>query len=84
MESKYKIRKSITKGDMTKELSVTEVENGFIICIEERGYKGEGEKREWYSTEKKYISKTNPLEPEKKETKEETSTLLDVINALNI
>ena len=82
---KYKVRKTVTKGDITKELVVEEVENGFIICIEESGHKGEGEKKEYYCDEKKYISKTNPLDDkEDKSAKEVSTSIIDVINALNI
>lgn len=84
-KEKYRVRKTITKGDLTKELEVVEVENGFIITIEERGYKGKEPKREWYSNEKKYISKTNPLDDKEDKTASDVKgSILDVINNLDI
>lgn len=89
-EKKYTFSKRIRKGDITKELQVEQVENGFIITISEDGYKtnAKGE-RNYYDTRKKYISEINPLE-DKKEKKEsdteesnEGKTLIDVINSIN-
>ena len=55
-----KWRKSITKDDNTKSVSVEECENGFIIEICNEGKKN----GEWYYDTKKYVSKENPLKDE--------------------
>ena len=55
-----KWRKSITKDDTSKSVSVEECENGFIIEICNEGRKN----GEWHYDSKKYVSKENPLKDE--------------------
>jgi hypothetical protein len=85
-DKKVRISKKISDGENSKELEVTEVENGFIIEITTSGYKGEGEKKEHFYECKKWISETNPLEKLTAEKKEEkkSKSLVDVINEINI
>ena len=85
-KEKYSISKE--ENGKRKEVTVKEIENGYLVCIKESGYKGEGDKKEWYCDEKEYYSKTNPIEEEKKEKEEETesesvlSKLPDFMNSL--
>lgn len=56
--------KKVKKDDVDKEVRVEQVENGYIITIE----KSWRDKKEGYQSEcKKYISKDNPFDNEKKE-----------------
>lgn len=73
MHGEDKERYSISKEEngKRKEVTVKEIENGYLVCVKESGYKGEGDKKEWYCDEKEYFSKTNPLEDDSKEEKEE-------------
>ncbi len=66
MESTMRIRKSITKDDLTKTIEVEQVENGYIITIEKYGR--ESKDSEYISECKRYISETNPLEDAKPQT----------------
>lgn len=52
--------KSIRKDDYTKEISVEEIENGFIISMSEYGTKN----GKYSDDTKKFYSKTNPLSDE--------------------
>jgi len=63
-KSKESYNKSITKDGITKEVSVREVENGFLIRLTKFGeYPNEKTgKKEYNHYEKEYISKTNPFE----------------------
>lgn len=89
-EEKYSITKEIKKDGITKRLTVDQVENGFIICINKYGNKKNDEgKNEYFDITKKYISETNPLEKEKKEETEisnevSSNSVIDAINNLNI
>lgn len=57
-KNKYKHwSKSVEEDGITKKVMVGEIENGFIICLEECGEKN----GEYKFSEKKYFSKTNPL-----------------------
>lgn len=49
--------KSTKANDVTKEIKVEEIENGFLVCTNVYGYK-DGKYEDDY---KKYYSKTNPL-----------------------
>lgn len=81
-EEKYSISKEITKNGITKRLTIDEVENGFIICINKYGCKtNEDGEKEHFDSYKKYISKTNPLE--KKEDVDEENTSSEIMEALN-
>ena len=46
-----------TSSDWTKEIRVEEIENGFLVCLDEYGEKG----GKYTSDYKKYFSKENPL-----------------------
>lgn len=54
--------KTIREGNMTKCIRVEKVENGYIISFNEYGRIND--KAEYTDTNKKWISKTNPLEAE--------------------
>ena len=49
--------KSSSSNDWTKELRVEEIENGFLVCLDEYGEKN----GKYTSNYKKYFSKENPL-----------------------
>jgi hypothetical protein len=68
--------KKVNKDNIDKEVRVEQVENGYIITIE----KSWKDKKEGYQCEtKKYISKDNPFDNEKKEG--ETNTLGDSLES---
>lgn len=75
---------SISKEEngTTKKVTVKEIENGYLVCIRECGYKGEGDKKEWYEEEKEFFSKTNPLMDDSKEEKEEEKETESVLSKL--
>lgn len=86
---KEKERYSVSKEENgnRKEVTVKEIENGYLVCVREEGYKGEGDKKEWYCDTKEFYSKTNPLMEEKEkeeESKSESvlSKLPDFMNSL--
>lgn len=57
--------KTIRKDDITKCIRVEEVMNGYIISYNEYGRKNKSKNKpdgEYYDENKKWISKTNPLE----------------------
>lgn len=49
--------KRIEKNGYTKSIRVEEIENGFLVCMEEYGDKN----GKYFNIEKKYYSKDNPL-----------------------
>ena len=49
--------KRSSNNDWTKELRVEEIENGFLVCLDEYGEKN----GKYTSNYKKYFSKENPL-----------------------
>ena len=53
--------KRVVNGDTTKSLEVKKVANGYIICLNECGTDKDGK---WYSKDKEFIAKENPLEDE--------------------
>lgn len=55
--------KRITKGDVTKEITVEKAENGYIIelCVWGDFPKGDGEGKEYKHKQKKILSDKNPL-----------------------
>lgn len=72
--------KSTEKDGYTKRVKVSEIENGFLVCLEEYGEKD----GKYVDTNKKYYSKTNPLcdmEPEEynpsQEVKQAIKSFLD-------
>lgn len=85
-----KERYSISKEENgnSKKVTVKEIENGYLVCVTEEGYKGEGDKKEWYCETKEFYSKTNPLMEDKKEEEKEDKTesvlskLPDFMNSL--
>jgi hypothetical protein len=85
-KEKYSISKE--ENGNTKKVTVKEIENGYLVCIKECGYKGEGDKKEWYEEEKEFFSKSNPLMEDKKEEEKEEesesilSKLPDFMNSL--
>lgn len=54
-------RKSLEKDGITTSIEVKQVENGYIVTVNEYG---EDKKGKWFNNDKQYISKTNPLEEE--------------------
>lgn len=76
------IRASMGDMDGSEEIKVEQVENGFIVRVCKEGYKGEGDEKEWYYEEKKYISTSNPLEEEK--TISITETIKQALDNLTI
>ena len=73
-KTSYTIRESYDNEE-SKTCRIDEVENGFVICIEHSYYEGEGDKKHYKYDEKKYISKTNPLEEMK--TKQDKKSNID-------
>ena len=49
--------KRIEKNGYTKSIRVEEIQNGFLVCMEEYGEKN----GKYYNEEKKYFAKENPL-----------------------
>jgi hypothetical protein len=84
MYAEDKERYSISKEENgnSKKVTVKEIENGYLVCIREEGYKGEGDKKEWYCEEKEFYSKTNPLIDDSKEEKEEETEKESVLSKL--
>ena len=79
-KNEYKVtRKSITKDGKTKDLSITEVENGFIVCITTSYMEGE----EYKSSTKKWISKTNPMPDKEGKEEQEPQTVAQAIKSIN-
>lgn len=77
----YKVRsKRVTKDDVTKEMTITEVENGYIVCVT-TSYAEDGEYKQ---TIKKWISKEDPM-PDKKDKKEtkEPKSVAEAIKYIN-
>lgn len=62
---------SAKEGDMTKCIRVEKIENGFLVCESNYGYK-DAKKEKYISEEKKYFSATNPLMDDEDESKEKT------------
>jgi hypothetical protein len=56
--------KRITKNKITEEISVTQVENGFLVTHCKYGDKSGS----YFNEEKKYISKENPLDEEQEKS----------------
>lgn len=57
-DKQYKSWAKTSKRDgLTKEIKVEEIENGFLVCLEEWGEKG----GKYFNTCRKYYSKDNPL-----------------------
>jgi hypothetical protein len=52
--------KRVVNGDVTQELEVKQVSNGFIVCIRKYGNKN----GKWTDDTQEYISNKNPLEDE--------------------
>lgn len=50
--------KRTEKNDITKEVRVEEIENGFLVCLETYGHKND----KYFNEHKKYYTKDNPLE----------------------
>lgn len=70
------IRKTVTKDNKTKTVTVEKAENGYIITFDSEYKEGD----EWKYDCKKYISKTNPLDD--KEEKEEMITAKEFLSGL--
>jgi hypothetical protein len=87
---------SVTNGDVTKEVKVEKVANGYIMTICKSGYKKKGDseksEKEWFREETKYVSSEDPRElikgmKEDKKEKEDwavRSVLMDFNNGLDI
>jgi fructosamine-3-kinase len=81
-DGKVYIKKSVTKGDVTKSICVEEVENGYFVKINTYGYKGEGDKKEYFDKTMNFISKDNPFDKEEEMEVEEASEITNMISAL--
>ena len=87
-------RKEIQIGEITKCLSVKEVENGFVIDVSRYGSEGEGEKRKYIDERKTFISTDNPLEDsyelkdnekdKKSDVKSLVKSALDSLGGINV
>ena len=76
----YKVRrKSVTKDGTTKDLTITEVENGFIVCVTTSYMEGE----EYKVTKKKWISKSDPMPEKEKKEEKEPETAAQAIKSIN-
>jgi pyruvoyl-dependent arginine decarboxylase (PvlArgDC) len=73
-------KKSETSDGVTISISVDEVENGYVVEYEKYG--NIGKNKEWDSTRKKYISKTNPLEKEPNTKKDEFDDSIESLKQL--
>ena len=83
--TKEKVTKhSVTVNDITRSVRVREVENGFIVEINEEGYKGTGDKRNWYHANQTFISKTNPIKDTKAPEKSMASFMKDAVENLTL
>lgn len=69
-------RKSIEKDGITKSIEVRKVENGYVISVNEYG---EDNKGKWYSHDKTYVSKTNPLTKEEEGEKEKEPSFKEMM-----
>ena len=80
-EKEYKVRsKRVVKDGVTKEMTITEVENGYIVCVTTTYMDGD----EYKMDKKKWISKEDPM-PDKKEKKEtkEPKSVAEAIKYIN-
>lgn len=81
MESKSKGKKylqwsnTVEEDGFTKKVTVEEIENGYIVCLKEYGFKGE----EYIDTYKKQYSEKNPLEGLKPDTGTSQEEITDTI-----
>jgi hypothetical protein len=81
MESdKKEVISSVTKDGVTKTFRVEEVENGYVVTVNEYGYRGEGDKKEHYDESRKYISTTNPLDDSSTKEEESIDSIRSIIN----
>lgn len=67
--------KSTEKDGYCKKIKVEEIENGYLICLEEYGEK-DGKYTDSY---KKYYSQTNPLDGMTPDTSDDMSELKETI-----
>lgn len=75
-QSKENDRVSISKSDDNgnhKDITVEKIDNGYLVTTYVSGYKGEGDKKEYFSNTNKQFSKTNPLSKKKEEEEEDES-----------
>ena len=70
--------KSVTKDGKTKELKVTQVENGYVVCVTTSYMEDD----EYKSDKKVWISKDDPIPSKDKEDKEPTS-IIEAIKSIN-
>jgi hypothetical protein len=76
----YKVRrKSVTKDGVTKDVSITEVENGFIVCVTTSYMEGE----EYKIEKKKWISKSDPMPDKENKEEKEPQTAAQAIKSIN-
>jgi hypothetical protein len=82
MEDKeYKTeRYSLSKDGKTYEVSCKEITNGFIVCIYESWYEGEGDKKEYKSKSTETYYKENPFGNSM--VKEEKEDTMDIVKGL--
>lgn len=74
--------KSWTVDGITKEIRVTQAENGYVIKLSKYGEfpKSGGEGKEYKHINKEIISKTNPLESKKDPLEEKREALENALN----
>lgn len=85
-EKSKRVKKSLTKDGMTYEITVEEVEGGFIVTKSMWGDRPlakpkDGRTSEYISKEKRYVSTTNPFE-EKEEKDDFNFSLGSALDAI--
>jgi len=80
-ETKEYKRESYTysKDGKSYEVTCKEISNGYVVCIYESWYEGEGDKKEYKSKSTDTYYKENPFD---KESKKEEKTEFDPIKGL--
>ncbi len=88
-EKEYKSeRYSLSKDGKTYEVSVREISNGYITCVYESWYEGEGDKKEYKSKSTDTYYKENPfgksmLKEEKEDKIDPVKGLKEFMNKIN-
>lgn len=72
-------RKSVTKDGVTKDLVITHVENGYIVCVT-TSYMKDGE---YCVTKKKWISEKDPIKSDNKPKTEDPKSIVEAIKSIN-
>lgn len=79
-KSKRRWRKEIESNGITKQVSVREADNGYVIEISKYGsIKNAKGDSEYVDERKEFISKTNPLEDKTEESKSKLDLMEDFL-----